>query len=146
MKKLIIVFVPVVLLITIVAFAVSRLSADVNAQTAPSVSFNNQCVTTLVLDSAPNGLSGFSIEVESVITGTSGSVVTIDSNDFPLSDVKPVQRILISGVDLGDSVNASTSTPVTLFSVKPCITEAIVHAIDDDNGNPIFPKGTVLTP
>jgi len=119
--------------------------ASPNNQAVPEIAFVETCISDLQLTLAPNGLAGFSIEVDVPVEGTTTSDIGIDTATFPLSSVAPVQKMLIRGVDLNGVVQAG-AVDTTLFTISPCITSAIIRAMDDDNGDPIFPPGTVITP
>ncbi len=137
-----------VLIVSIAVAALLLISSSEAApdnQAVPDIAFVETCISDLQLTLAPNGLAGFSIEVEVPVEGTTTSDIGIPAAAFPLSEVVPIQKMLIRGVDLNGVVQAG-AVNTTLFTISPCITTATIRAMDDDNGDPIFPPGTVVTP
>ena len=119
--------------------------ASPSNQAVPEIVFEEKCITNLKLTEAPNGLAGFTVEVDVEVTGTTPSEILISGTDFPLSSVTPIQTMRVSGVDLSGVIEAG-AVDVSLFTISPCITTATIRALDDDLGNPILPAGTVVTP
>ena len=127
--------------------SVETLQVDTGAK----VTFTNTCTTTLTLTDPSdgvldNGLSGYMIDLEMPTSGA----VTIDGNitipgDFSLQSVVPIITIRASGSDVGKTFEPGIAS-VELFKVTPCITQAEVYQLDDDNGGPIFDRGDILKP
>ncbi len=112
----------------------------------PPITFSESCTTTLILDSVPNGLAGFTVKVDvPVINAITVSEITVSDTNFPLQSVVPPQSMIVSGVDLGAKIEAGSSN-VVLFSISPCIDSATILRLDDDNGDSIVPSGTEVFP
>jgi hypothetical protein len=126
---------------TVFAASPARVSVD-----SPTVRQGEEAKATLRLDSAPNGLAGYTIEVS---LGDEG-VAKIVRVEFPrwakLSDSSiNVSRAVLKAVDLDDEVKPG-ATNVELATVvfgdtkqgESSIKLSVVR-MDDDNGNPIAP-------
>ncbi len=122
----------------------------VQVDTGADVAFTDSCSTTLVLTDPDdgildNGLSGFALDVDTLTSGTTiDSMITIPS-EYALNSIDPIVRVRISGVDLADNI-AKGAASAELFTISPCITQAVVVNLDDDDGNQIIPPGTILFP
>ena len=119
--------------------------------TGAEVNFNEVCFSTLTLTDPTDGildggLSGFILEVAAVHSGTPtvDSLITFPS-EYALSDVKAVVTVRVSGVDLNDNFPKGVAL-APLFTISPCITQAVVIQLDDDDGHPIKNKGDILFP
>jgi hypothetical protein len=124
-------------------FAASPVRVSVDS---PTVRQGEEAKATLRLDSAPNGLAGYTMEVSL----GDGGVAKIVRVEFPrwakLSDSSiNVSRAVLKAVDLDDEVKPG-ATNVELATVifgdtkqgESSIKLSVVR-MDDDNGNPITP-------
>ena len=105
---------------------------------------DESCTSKLTLANAPNGVSGFQVRVNVEVNGTSTAMIKI-SEEFPLTQIKPVQAVIIAGVDLGELIQAG-ATNVVLFEITPCVAEFTILQLDDDLGNLIVPTDTIVRP
>jgi len=108
----------------------------------------SSATTTLILNRAPNGLSGYNL----TLSLSDPSIAEIVSVSFPswatiyYNSTLPADSVLIKAVDLYDQVGAGATNinlaTLTIRGDKEGTTDIIITVtkIDDDNGNPINPS------
>ena len=110
----------------------------------PEVILIDECVTHVVLDVAPNGVSGFSFLVNVPVNGTSSSTFIFpETLGMFNTNVIPIQQMEVSGAADVENNIPRGSADILLFSIKPCVTEVNLRQLTDDNGNRILPKGVI---
>jgi uncharacterized repeat protein (TIGR01451 family) len=141
---------------SLVGLSLLAICLIVSAAAASVVSIENGQVNTiggtaslnLRLDSAPNGLSGYDIN----ITLSDPTVASVTGVTFPAwatlkdSSSVPASFIHLTAVDLNDLVNGSASNvplaTITFQGLKEGSTpvQITVNAMDDDSGNMVSPS------
>lgn len=111
------------------------------------ISLTQTCETIVVLDNVAKGISGWIIEVEAPVVGTSTAIVTISRDKYPVQTVIPVQRITISGMDLNNVVKGVLKDEVLVsFELPTCPEDILIRQLDNDEGGHVIEPGTVISP